>query len=150
MTSLCCMNSSWITATEGSNREEETIIRQYIIEWTVKISKISLENIPHEQYFPFKELWYTFFFFVCSCCKPLLEFSLENILSPYSWYSCKSALSGFLQGEKQFCLSWCDNKMRCWSKFTPFQISRRICAIQLYLSFPLTFQNFCHPPTESP
>lgn len=38
-------------------REEETIIRQYIIEWTVVISKISPENILLEQYFPLKELW---------------------------------------------------------------------------------------------
>lgn len=38
-------------------REEETIIRQYIIKWTVTISKISSENILPEQYFPLKELW---------------------------------------------------------------------------------------------
>lgn len=37
-------------------REEETIIRQYIIKWIVTISKISSENIPHKQYFPLKEL----------------------------------------------------------------------------------------------
>lgn len=58
------MNSSWITTIEGSKREEEAIITQYIIEWTVKISNIPLETILHEEYFPCKDLWHTFFFFL--------------------------------------------------------------------------------------
>lgn len=57
MTSSRGMNSSWIFATEGSMREEETIIKQYIIKWTVTISKICSENILHERYFRLKELW---------------------------------------------------------------------------------------------
>ena len=55
------MNSSWITTIEGSKREEEAIITQYIIEWTVKISNIPLETILHEEYFPCKDLWHILF-----------------------------------------------------------------------------------------
>lgn len=158
MTSSCSMNSSWITSTEGSMREEETIIRQYIIKMNCNDFQDLFREYSAWTVLSSQRIMITFF--LCDHTvnhKPLLEYFIGSTISLYSWYSWKSAHSTFLPGRKHLSLSWCDCEMT-YSKFTPFQTSGHLyiylciytCSVYLYLNFLLTLQNACHSLREIP